>query len=99
MYYFSDLHEKLNDPPEITDGPSFLGILLLAVFKDEERECFIGKVSGLDPEALKNDQSIQPQNQEALINQRRAVFLRECRKKMGEKAYQDKKLKLNCDIL
>ena len=99
MRYFSYLHENLNNPPAVDEWIDILGALILFIFKDEERECFIGKVSGLDPEALKNDQFIQPQNQEALINQRRAALLRECRKEMGEKAYQDKKLKLHCDIL
>ena len=96
MSYFSSLHERLNDPPEVTEGPGVLEVLLFAVFKDEERECLIGKARGLNPENFENDQSIQPQNQEALINQRRAVFVRECRKEIGEKAYKDQKLEMYC---
>ena len=114
LIYFVRLQEKLKILPIQDDLASKFTALLTfplraivetAATNEEERTCFDNKVSsysaslGLDNDSYK---SLSPKEKEDLDNQLEAalkVFLKECRREAGEKAYQDIKQNFKCDSI
>ena len=112
MLYFFKLQKKMKIPPIQDDLESriaalftfpFIGLELAFATDEEEKTCFDNKVSSYSA-SLKIDyyESLTPKEKKDLDNQLEAalkIFLKECRREVGGKAYQDSKQRLKCDSM